>query len=115
MIGLVLKLIVNAVALFAVVRLVPGIGVTGTGTLFIAALVLGFLNAVLRPIISVFALPVTVLTLGLFTLVVNGVVFALAAWVVPGFSVAGLGSAILGALLFSVISFVLNLIVRAGE
>jgi putative membrane protein len=115
MIGLVLKLIVNAVALFAVVRLVPGISVAGTGNLFIAALVLGFLNAVLRPVISFFALPVTVLTLGLFTLVVNGVVFALAAWIVPGFGVAGIGSAILGALLFSIISFVLNLIVRPGE
>lgn len=115
MIGLVLKLLVNAVALFAVVRLVPGIGVAGTGTLLIAALVLGFLNAVLRPIISFFALPVTVLTLGLFTLVINGVVFALAAWIVPGFSVAGIGSAILGALLFSIISFVLNLIVRPGQ
>lgn len=115
MLGLILKLIVNAVALFAVVRLVPGISVAGTGNLFISALVLGFLNAVLRPIISFFALPVTVLTLGLFTLVVNGVVFALAAWIVPGFSVAGIGSAILGALLFSLISFVLNLIVRPGE
>lgn len=115
MLGLVLKLIVNAVALFAVVRLVPGITVAGTGNLFIAALVLGFLNAVLRPVLSFFALPVTVLTLGLFTLVVNGVVFALAAWVVPGFGVAGIGSAILGALLFSIISFVLNLIVKPGE
>uniref|UniRef100_A0A831UEE5 Phage holin family protein n=1 Tax=Geobacter metallireducens TaxID=28232 RepID=A0A831UEE5_GEOME len=114
MIGLVLKLIVNAVALYAVVRLVPGIGVAGTGTLFMAALVLGFLNAVLRPVLSFFALPVTVLTLGLFTFVINGLVFALAAWLVPGFSVAGIGSAILGALLFSIISFVLNLIARPG-
>ncbi|QSV46714.1 phage holin family protein [Geobacter benzoatilyticus] len=112
MIGLVLKLIINAVALFAVVRLVPGITVAGTGNLFISALVLGFLNAVLRPVISFFALPVTVLTLGLFTLVVNAAVFAIAAWIVPGFGVAGVGSAILGALAFSVISFVLNMVVR---
>lgn len=115
MIGLVLRLIINAVALFAVVRLVPGISVAGTGNLLVAALVLGFLNAVLRPIIAFFALPVTVLTLGLFTLVINGVVFALAAWIVPGFSVSGIGSAILGALVFSIISFVLSLVVRPGE
>jgi len=114
MIGLLLRLIVNAVALFAVVRLIPGISVAGTGNLIVAVLVLGFLNAVLRPVISFFALPITVLTLGLFTLVINGVVFALAAWIVPGFSVSGIGSAILGALLFSIISFVLNLIVRPG-
>ncbi|GLI38011.1 phage holin family protein [Geobacter hydrogenophilus] len=115
MLGIILKLIVNAVALFAVVRLVPGISIAGTGNLFVAALVLGFLNAVLRPIISFFTLPITVLTLGLFTLVVNGAVFALAAWIVPGFSIAGIGSAILGALVFSVVSFVLNMIVRPVE
>jgi putative membrane protein len=115
MLAFVLKLIVNAVALFAVVRLVPGISVTGTGNLIVAALVLGFLNAVLRPIIAFLSLPVTVLTLGLFTFVVNGIVFALAAWIVPGFSVAGLWSAILGALVFSLISFVLNLIVRPAS
>jgi len=115
MLAFVLKLIVNAVALFAVVRLVPGISVTGTGNLIVAALVLGFLNALLRPIIALLSLPVTVLTLGLFTFVVNGIVFALAAWIVPGFSVAGLWSAILGALVFSLISFVLNLIVRPAS
>jgi len=115
MTGLLLRIIINAVALFAVVRLVPGIVVAGTGNLVVASLVLGFLNAVLRPIISLFSLPVTVLTLGLFTFVVNGVVFALAAWVVPGFSVAGFGSAMLGALAFSVISFVLNLIIRPAS
>lgn len=112
MLRLVLKLIVNVVALFAVVRLVPGITVAGTGNLFISALVLGFLNAVLRPVISFFALPVTVMTLGLFTLVINGAVFAVAALIVPGFGIAGVGNAILGALAFSIISFVLNLVVR---
>jgi putative membrane protein len=115
MLGLVLRLIVNAVALYAVVRFIPGISVAGTGNLVVASLVLGFLNAVLRPILSFLSLPVTVLTLGLFTLVVNGVVFALAAWLVPGFNVAGFGSAVLGALAFSVISFLLNLFVRPSK
>lgn len=110
--GFVLKLIVNVVALFAVVRFIPGISVAGFGNLVVSSLVLGFLNAVLRPIISFFSLPVTILTIGLFTFVVNGVVFALAAWIVPGFSVTGFGSAMLGALVFSVISCILNLIVR---
>jgi putative membrane protein len=115
MLGLVLRLIVNAVALYAVVRFVPGISVAGGGNLVVASLVLGFLNAVLRPILSFLSLPVTVLTLGLFTLVVNGVVFALAAWLVPGFNVAGFGSAVLGALAFSVISFLLSLFVRPSR
>jgi putative membrane protein len=115
MLGLVLKLIVNAVALFAVVRLVPGISVAGLGNLVVSSLVLGFLNAVLRPIISFFSLPITILTLGLFTFVVNGIIFALVAWLVPGFSVTGFGTAILGAFAFSVISFLLNLIVRPAS
>lgn len=97
------------------VRLVPGIEVTGTGTLFVAALVLGFLNAVLRPVIAFLALPVALLTLGLFTLVVNGIVFALAARLVSGFAVADFGSAILGALVLSVVSFVLSIIVKPME
>lgn len=113
--SLILRWLVNAAALFAVVRLVPGIEVAGTGTLFVAALILGLLNAVLRPVIAFLALPVTLLTLGLFTLVINGLVFALAAWLVPGFAVAGFGKAILGALVFSVVSFVLNIIVKPAE
>lgn len=115
MTGLLLKLIINAATLYAVIRFVPGISISGAGTVVVASLVLGFLNAVLRPIITFFSLPVTILTLGLFTLVVNGIVFAIAAWVVPGFSVAGFGSAIIGALAFSVISFTLNLIVRSAS
>lgn len=115
MLGFVLRLIVNAVALFAVVRLVPGISVAGLGNLVFSSLVLGFLNAVLRPILSFFSLPVTILTIGLFTFVVNGIVFALAAWIVPGFSVTGFGSAMLGALAFSVISFILNLVVKPAN
>lgn len=115
MFGLILKLIVNAATLFAVVRLVPGISVTGTGNLILSSLVLGFLNAVLRPIIAFFSLPVTILTLGLFTFVVNGIVFALAAWIVPGFSVTSFWSALLGAMAFSIISFALNFIVRPAS
>lgn len=115
MFGLILKIIVNAVALFAVVHFVPGISVAGTGNLIVSSLVLGLLNAVLRPILSFFSLPITVLTLGLFTLVVNGAVFAMAAWMTPGFRVTGFWSAILGALVFSLSSFVLSYIVRPAR
>ncbi|MBT0665884.1 phage holin family protein [Geobacter pelophilus] len=115
MIGFLLKLIVNAVTLYAVVHLVPGISVAGIENLVVSSLVLGLLNATLRPIISFFSLPITILTLGLFTFVVNGVIFALASWIVPGFNVTGFGSAMLGAFAFSVISFILNLIVRPSR
>lgn len=112
MTGLIIKLIVNAAALFAVVHLVPGISVSGYRNLVFASVAIGFLNAFLRPIISFLSLPITILTIGLFTFVINGAIFAMAAWVVPGFSITGFGSAMLGALCFSVISFVLSLIVR---
>lgn len=74
-----------------------------------AALVLGFVNAVVRPVLTFLTLPITVLTLGLFYLVVNGAAFALAAKVVPGFEVSGCGWAIVGALLVSVLSSFIGL------
>jgi putative membrane protein len=100
--------IVIAIALAISARLVPGIAVSSTGVLLISALVLGLVNAVVRPIMVVLTLPITVLTLGLFYLVVNGIALGIAAWLVPGFAVASLGSAIVGALIVSVISFLLS-------
>jgi len=88
--------------------MVPGIYVGSWAALLVAALVLGFANAVLRPLLVILTLPITVLTLGLFYLVVNGAVFALAAALVPGFRVASLGSAVVGALVVSVVSFLLG-------
>lgn len=106
--------VVTAVALAVGAHLVSGIYLGSTGTLILAALVLGLVNAVVRPILVVLTLPLTLLTLGLFYLVVNGVAFALAAALVPGFRVATLGSAIGGALVVSVVSFLLNWLVTPG-
>jgi putative membrane protein len=99
---------VTAVALAVGARVVPGIFVASGGTLIVAALVLGLVNAVVRPVLLLLTLPITVLTLGLFYLVVNGLAFALAAWLVPGFTVASLGSAIGGALVVSVLSSLMS-------
>jgi putative membrane protein len=100
----------NAFALYFVMKLIPGIRIDNFGDLLVGALVIGLLNAFLRPIILLLTLPVTLLTLGLFTLVVNGFIFYLAAHLVEGFRVAGFGTAFLAALLFSLFSFFLNLI-----
>lgn len=97
--------LVVALALAATAYILPGVDVASWVALAVAALVLGVVNAVVRPILTLLTLPVTILTLGLFYLVVNGVAFALAAWVVPGFSVAGFGWAVLGALLVSLFSW----------
>ncbi|MBK5275121.1 MAG: phage holin family protein [Desulfuromonadales bacterium] len=107
---LILKWVLNSFALFFVMKLIPGIRIDNFSDLLVATLVLGLLNAFLRPLVILLTLPVTVLTLGLFTLVINGVMFYLAAHLVPGFHVTGFGAAFLAALLFSIFSFVLNMI-----
>lgn len=100
--------LVTAVALAVCTRIVPGITVSTNEVLLISALVLGLVNAVVRPIMVVLTLPITLLTLGLFLLVVNGIALAIAAWLVPGFRVASLGSAVLGALVVSLVSYLLG-------
>lgn len=109
---LVLVWVLNCFALFFVMKLVPGIQIDHFRDLLIATLVLGLLNAFIRPIILLFTLPLTVLTLGLFTLVINGVLFYVAASLVDGFRVAGFGTAFVAALLYSLFSFTLNMVFR---
>jgi putative membrane protein len=110
--GLLLKWLVNTMALFVVVNVVAGIGVGRWQTLLVGALALGLLNAFFRPILLLLTLPINVLTLGLFTLIINGLIFYLAAWLIKGFYVAGFWSAFVAALVFSIVSFLLNLLIR---
>jgi putative membrane protein len=104
-------LAVSALALWLVARIIPGIAIATPLPLVLAAVVLGIVNALVRPILFVLTLPITCLTLGLFYLVVNGLAFGLTAWLVPGFQVAGFVPAVLGALCVSVLSWVLGLVV----
>ena len=96
------------VALGVAAWLLPGVTITSWVALFVGGLVLGLINAVVRPVMVVLTLPITLLTLGLFLFVVNAAAFALAAAITPGFSVSGLGSAILGALLTSLLSWLID-------
>ena len=104
-----------AVSLWVAIELVLGIHVRSFATLALAALVLGLINACVRPLLVVLTFPITVLTLGLFYLVVNGLAFGLAAWLVPGFSVHGLVPAMLGALIVGVLSWFIGLFTGAGD
>ena len=106
---LVLKWALNSFALFIVMKTISGIQIDRFQDLLLATLVIGLLNVFLRPVIILLTLPVTLLTLGLFTLVINGLIFYTAANLVPGFHVAGFGAAFIAAFLFSMFSFVLNL------
>jgi len=108
--GFLLHWVIVACALWVATVLIDGVVVRSVPTLLIAALVLGLVNALVRPVLTLVTLPLTIITLGLFYLVVNGLAFGLAAALVPGFEVAGLGSAVLGALLVGVVSWVLGAI-----
>ncbi|MCK9510876.1 MAG: phage holin family protein [Pigmentiphaga sp.] len=96
--------LLNAVALLAVAYLLPGITVAGFGSALIAALVLGLLNAIVKPILIVLTIPITIITLGLFLLVINALVFWFAGSILSGFKVAGFWWALGGALLYSIIT-----------
>ena len=104
--------LITAVALAATAYLLPGIQVGSLAPLLLAALVLGLVNAFVRPLLVILTLPITILTLGLFYLVVNGAAFALAAALVPGFRVSSFGSAIVGALLVGLVSWILGWLLR---
>jgi putative membrane protein len=104
--SLIIRWILNTLALFLVVTIVPGYLYRDWTTLAIAAAVLGLLNAIVRPILFVLTLPLTVLTLGLFLLVLNAIMLELTAWLVPGFDISGFGWAVVGALVLSIVSLV---------
>ena len=106
-----LRLVVNTVAVFLAASLVPGIHVSGAGTALFAGLILGFVNALIKPVLFVLTLPFTIVTLGLFIFVVNAICLALVAWVVPGFTISGFGAAFVGAIVVSAVSWLLYAIV----
>jgi putative membrane protein len=110
--GFLVHTVILAIAIWVTAQIVSGITIDSWAALAIAALVLGVVNAIVRPILVILTLPITVLTLGLFYLVINGVAFGLAAAFVPGFQVGSWTAAILGALLTSVISWFLGIFVR---
>lgn len=97
-----LRAALAALGLWLATVLVGGIHIDQPLTLVLSAVLLGLCNAVVKPVLVILTLPATVLTLGLFLLVINGAVLALVAWIVPGFDIAGFGSAILGALIVSI-------------
>lgn len=109
--SLILVWILNAVALLVVAYLLPGITVSSFGSALIAALVLGLLNMLVKPVLVLLTLPITIVTLGLFLLVLNALVFWFAGSILRGFQVNGFWWAAGGALLYSIISGLLSRII----
>ena len=100
--------LINALALLAVPYLMHSVSVDSFGAALIAALILGFVNTLIRPILLVLTLPATVVTLGLFIFVINGLMFWMVAQLVGGFHVASFWSAVGGAILYSIVSWALS-------
>lgn len=107
--------ILNALALLAVAYLMPSIEVSGFMSALIAAAVIGLVNVLIRPVLILLTLPVTVLTLGLFIFVINGLLFYFVGHVLQGFHVQSLLSGIIGAILYSIISWLLTSLIPVNQ
>jgi len=105
---LIAKWLLSAAALLAVAYLYSGVEIKGLSAALIAALVMGLLNAVVRPILVILTLPVTVVTLGLFLFVINALMFWFAAGLLGGFNVTGFGAALIGSLIYSLLAIVID-------
>jgi len=108
---LIVHWLLSALSLLIVAHLVPGFEVRSFGTALLAAVVIGLVNATLGFILKVFTLPLTILTLGLFLIVINALMLAVAAMLVPGFTIHSFGAALLGTIVLSVVSFILRALV----
>jgi putative membrane protein len=102
------RTLITAIAIFVVVMILPWVEVESPLSLIVTAIILGLLNAVLRPLLIFLTLPITVLSFGLFIFVINGLILYLVAALVPGFRLANFGVAILAAFLISLISWAIN-------
>lgn len=102
--GIILRILITMLGLFAASALLPGVSIDGFGTFILAAVLLGIVNAIVRPIALLLTLPLTLLTLGLFLFVVNAAMFGLVAAMLDGFIVAGFWSAVFGSIIVSIIA-----------
>lgn len=109
--NLIVKIILNAAAIMLAANWIEGIHVSGWGPVFIASIILGIVNAVIRPVFLLLTLPLNVMSLGLLTFVINGLMLLLTSSIVGGFAITGVWPAILGAIVISVVSTVLNWLV----
>ena len=113
--GLLLKWVVAAGVIYLTAMILPGMYVEGFARAMVVALVLGLLNTLIRPVLIVLTLPITVVTLGLFLLVINGLMISVAAWALAGFEVAHLGWAILAAVVISLFNLLFDAFVEGVQ
>lgn len=108
MLTLILKWLLSAAALLCVASLYSGVHVTSFGAAMLAALVIGLMNALVRPVLVLLTIPITLLTLGLFLFVINALMFWASSGLIGGFQVAGFWAALIGSLLYSALGMVID-------
>jgi putative membrane protein len=104
--GFLIRMLITAAGLWVASEIVPGLHIEGLGTLLAAALLLGLVNAVVRPLVILLTLPITVVTLGLFLLVINAMMLGIVAWLLAGFTLSGFLPAVLGSIVVSLTGWV---------
>jgi putative membrane protein len=104
--GILIRTVIAMLGLFLASKILPGVNIVGTGSFILAALLLGLVNGIVRPIAFVLTLPLTIVTLGLFLFVLNAAMFGLVAAILDNFTVAGFWSAVFGAIIVSITSTV---------
>lgn len=112
MIKIIANWFLNALALYVVASIIPGVKIDSFTAALIASVVIGFLNAVVKPILLLLTLPVTIVTLGLFVFVVNALLLLVAGSITPGFHVDGFMTAIIGSILLTVVTMIFNALVK---
>lgn len=110
--GLIIRVLISAVAVFIASYFVPGVVVNGFGTALVVAVVLGLLNAFVKPVLTVLTIPITVLTLGLFLIVLNVLMVYLTDYLVDGFRVSGFIAAILFSIVVSIVTWLIDAVVN---
>lgn len=111
----ILRILLSAVAVFILAHILPGIGVSSYLSAILVAIVLGFLNTIVRPVLVILTIPVTIVTLGLFLLVINAIMVLLVGYFISGFSVSGLLAAIIFSVLLSISQSVLYKLVKEDK
>lgn len=103
-----IQLLINALAFYITAFILPGVTISGYTSLFVIAVIWGILSVVIKPLLIILTLPITILTLGLFTLVINAVLLLITSNIVPGFHIEGFGTAVIAVIVLSIVNSFLN-------
>ncbi|TDT45660.1 phage holin family protein [Fonticella tunisiensis] len=106
-----LKTFINSIAIYAAASIIKGVNIEGFIPALVASLVFGIVNALIKPILIIFSLPINIMSLGLFTFVINGISLLIVSGITAGFTISDLGAAILASIIISIVSSIINFLI----